>query len=143
LLVSVIDPVAAPVVVGVYVALNVLVWPAVKVNGIASPAMAKPLPAGVAWEIVTLAEPPFVSVMACDPVVPTGVFPKTAANGFAVNWPCTPAPVRPITVGEDGALLMIVTLPGALPVMVGAKLAVNDALWPAATEIGSESPVTE
>jgi len=62
LLVIVMLPEALPVEVGAKVAVKVLVWPAVNVTGGVSPEMLNPVPDTVASEIVTLADPPFVSV---------------------------------------------------------------------------------
>jgi hypothetical protein len=45
-------------------------------------------------------------------------------------------------VGDPSALLTIEMLPVALPVVVGAKVALNDALLPALIVIGIPAPVT-
>jgi hypothetical protein len=81
----VMDPVTAPAASGANVAVNVLTWPAVNVNGVVIPEMLNPVPAAVAEETVTLAVPPFVSVIVCVPVPPTATFPNAAVPGVAVS----------------------------------------------------------
>jgi hypothetical protein len=49
--------------------------------------MLKPVPDAVACEIVTLADPEFVSVMVCDPLLPTATEPKLTLPGLALSCP--------------------------------------------------------
>lgn len=51
--------------------------------------------------------------------------------------------MRPIAIGEPGAVLTTEMLPVALPAVVGANFAVNEVLWPAASVAGIERPVIE
>jgi hypothetical protein len=55
-------PLAAPTLVGVNVAVNVTLWPAVSVTGGVSPLRLNPVPLAVAAEIVRLSPPVLVSV---------------------------------------------------------------------------------
>jgi hypothetical protein len=128
---------------GVIVAVNVLVWPAANVSGVVSPLIPKPTPETLAWDIVTVAVPPFVNVTVCDPVLPTRTFPKATVPGFAVNWPCTPVPVAATVVVEVGALLVMAMLPVEAPAPLGAKFAANEDDCPAAIETGNANPATE
>jgi hypothetical protein len=142
LLFIVTDPVIAPAMEGVIDAVNVLVWPAANVSGVVSPLIPKPAPETLACEIVTLAVPPFVSAIVCEPLLPTEIFPNATVPGFAVNWPCTPVPVAAIVVNEVGALLVIAMLPVEPPAAFGVKFAANEDDCPAAIEIGNVNPET-
>lgn len=51
-----------------------------------------------------------------------------------------PDPVRVSTVGVLAALLVREMLPDAVPLLCGAKVKVNDALWPAAIVAGRDNP---
>jgi len=61
--------------------------------------------------------------------------------GFAERVPWTPVPDNPIASGEPGALLVIETLPLALPVVVGVNLAVNEVFAPALIVTGTVIPL--
>ena len=80
-------PVSAPGTEGTSVAVKLVVWPAVSVNGVVNPLIAKPVPDTLVWDMVTLVDPPLVRLIVCDPVLPTAIFPKATVPGFAVNWP--------------------------------------------------------
>jgi hypothetical protein len=71
-------------------------------------------------------------------VVPTVSLPKATLAGLIVSCGCeaVPVPDKPITSGEPGALLVIETLPVALPAAVGENFAVNDMLCPAVSVCG-------
>ena len=53
-----------------------------------------------------------------------------------------PAPVSASVVVDGEALLVNVSVALAAPVVVGLKVTVNEALWPAGMVTGSESPLT-
>jgi hypothetical protein len=76
-------PLALPADVGANFAESVVVRPAPRVNGVVIPLMLKPVPAAVACEMVMLAVPEFVSVMVCDPLLPTPTEPKLTLAGLA------------------------------------------------------------
>ena len=135
-------PVLLPTVVGENFAVNDALPPALIVIGMLVPLMLNPVPEGVAWLTVNAAFPGFVSVTVCDPVLPTDTLPNATLAGLIVNCACeaVPDPDKPITRGEPGALLVIETLPVALPAAVGANFAVNDVLAPA-VNVCAASPV--
>jgi len=61
--------------------------------------------------------------------------------GLALSCACTPAPLSGIVIGEPGALLVTDMLPEALPVAVGANVAVKVALLPALIVTGMLKPL--
>jgi hypothetical protein len=72
---------------GVNVAVKVVVCPAVRVSGAASPVRLKLVPVAAAAEIVMLAVPEFVRVIGCDPLLPTSTFPKLMLAGLPERDP--------------------------------------------------------
>lgn len=136
------EPVAFPAVVGANCAAKLVLWPAPSVRGVASPLIVNPVPAAVACEIVTFADPELVNEIVCEPLLPVATDPKTTAAGFAASWPCVPVPDITTAAGEPCALLTIEILPVALPAAVGANVAVKDALPPALIVIGMLAPLT-
>jgi hypothetical protein len=134
-------PVGLPAEVGANCAVNDVLSPAPRVTGVASPVMLKPDPDALACEMVTFADPEFVNVIVCDPLLPTATEPKLTLPGLAVSWPWMPVPDSAIAAGEFGALLATEILPLAAPEDVGAKVAVNDALLPALMLIGIVAPL--
>jgi hypothetical protein len=78
-------PVAEPVVVGANFALKLTLWPAVSVVGVVKPEMLKPVPEAVAEFTVTFAEPEFVKVIVCVPVLPTATWLKFTLPGLDVS----------------------------------------------------------
>jgi hypothetical protein len=97
----------------------------------------------VTCEIVTFAVPLLVSVTLLELVIPALTLPKLKLVGFAdtVTVPATPVPLRATVEGDPAALLEIVTLPGKLPAVVGAKVALKVALAPAAMVLGVVNPL--
>ena len=71
--------------------------------------------------MVRLAAPVLARLMVCELLVPVTTFPKLALEGVATSCGCTPVPLRPMVSGEPGALLVMETLPLALPVEDGAN----------------------
>ena len=110
---------------GEYLAVNVVLWPAVRVEGVARPAMLTPAPEILICEMVMVAEPELVSVTGDEPVDPTFTLPKSTLAGFAprVAPPATPVPERVKVCGELGALSVKLMLPCAAPAAVGANCA--------------------
>jgi hypothetical protein len=64
-------PLTAPLAVGAKVAVNVRLWPAVRVAGNVSPVIEKPVPVTFACEIVTVVPPVLVSVSERFALLPT------------------------------------------------------------------------
>ncbi len=124
-------PLALPVAVGANLAVNVALCPALIVNGVVIPLMLNPAPETLAADMVTLAVPVLFNVTVAEPLLPTATLPKLTLAGLAPSVPCMPVPLSVIPNGDPGALLAIEMLPLALPVAVGANLAVNVALCPA------------
>jgi len=91
---------------------------------------------------VTLEPPVLVIVSDRDWLLPTVTFPKLRLVGFDPSVPCvTPVPVTGmVRVGLD-AVEVIVTLPLALAVDVGANLTLKVALWPAVRVSGVVMPL--
>ncbi len=134
-------PLALPADAGANFAVSVVLDPAPSVCGVVIPLMLYPAPDVVACEIVMLAVPEFVNVIACEPLLPTPTEPKLTLAGLAPSCPCVPVPDSAIEAGEPGALLTTEMLPLAAPAVVGAKVAVNEALLPAAIFIGIVAPL--
>jgi len=114
-------PLPAPADAGEKVALKLALCAALRIKGVDNPLMLKPVPETPPCEIVTMLVPEFVSVIICDPPLPTRTLPKLKLEGVAVRVPCTAAPLKAIVAGDPGALLLIEMLPDALPVDAGAN----------------------
>lgn len=143
LLVIVIVPDELPVAVGANLAEKVVFWPAARVTGVVSPLMLKPDPVMLAWEMVALAFPLFVSVIVCELLLPTATFPNAKLPGLASSdaLVATPLPERERVCGDPGALSVKTMLPVTPPAVVGAKTTLKEVLWPLAKVTGSESPL--
>jgi hypothetical protein len=126
---------------GAKLAVKEVVCPALRVAGTDKPAMLKPAPEALAPEIVTLAVPELLSVMVCAPVLPTSTFPKLKLDGLGESAASMPLPASEATVGELYALLLIETLPDALPAAVGANCALKVLDCPGARENGKVNPL--
>ena len=76
--------------------------------------------------------------------LPALMLPNARLDGFAVRPAdaATPVPLRATTVGEFGALLVMLTLPERLPAVVGANKTLNVAVPPAASVAGVVRPLT-
>ena len=84
----------------------------------------------------------FVRVKFCDFVCPSTTLPKAKLAGVMLNPGCTPVPVTGTVNGELLALLVTVTLPDALPAVVGANTTLRIALAAAFTIMGVVIPFT-
>ncbi len=114
-------PEALPELLGANVALIVADWPAVKVNGVVTPEIVKPVPVTFTAETVTLAVPLFFKVIACALLLPTFTLPKLSLAGEAPSCACVPVPLNASVKGEFGPLFAIEMLPLATPAVVGAN----------------------
>jgi hypothetical protein len=141
LLVMVMAPVALPVVAGAKVAVKGEDWPAANVSGRVSPLRLKPVPVAEAAVTVTLAVPVFVRVTVCGLLLPTVTLPKFTLAGETESCSVTPAPLSATVVGVLEALLVIATLPVALPLEVGANDVVKAVVCPAARVSGTLRPL--
>jgi len=134
-------PVALPVTVGEKTALKLVLWPPERVSGNVRPLVLKPVPVTVAWVMVTLPVPVLVRLTDCVPVVFTVTLPNATVDGEADSCRLTPVPDRGTVAGELVALLVIEMLPVALPVLVGAKVALKLVLCPPERVSGNVRPV--
>jgi hypothetical protein len=87
-LVSEIDPVMFPAVVGANTTLNVVLWPAAMLAGNVSPVWLKPAPLTAICEIVTAPVPPLDNAIVCELLEPTLTFGKLALLGAAASCGC-------------------------------------------------------
>src|SRR2546422_11104332 len=105
-----------------------------------TPLALKPAPVTVTPEMVTLEFPLLVSVTGNPLLPPTFTLPKLRLVGLAPsrNVAATPVPLRAIVRGEPGALLVMETLPLALPAAEGANCALNVAFRSEERRVGKE-----
>jgi hypothetical protein len=104
--------------------------------------MLNTVPDALICDIVSVAVPPFFSVIGCELLLPAATLPKFSEAGEADSCACAPVPVKAIVIGEFGESLVIVMLPLAAPAVVGANCTVTAALCPAASVAGVANPVT-
>jgi len=142
-LVTVIFPETVSAADGLNATFIVWVWPGASVSGVVTPLVVMSFALTVTCEIVTFALPLLVSVTLLELVIPALTLPKLKLVGFAdtATVPATPVPLRATMEGDPAALLEIVTLPGKLPAVVGAKVALKVALPPAAMVLGVANPL--
>jgi hypothetical protein len=134
-------PDALPEPVGANCAVKLADWPAAIVIGAGTPETLNPAPVTFTAETVTLADPLFFNVIVCVLLPPTFTLPKFSLAGEAPSCACVPVPLNAIVSGEFGPLFVIEIDPVALPAVVGANWAVNDALCPAPSVSGVARPV--
>ncbi len=115
LLAIVIAPDSAAALVGLNVTVTFAFCPGCSVEGIARPVSVTPVPLIAALEIVTAAVPVFDSFTVSLELLPIEMFPKLTAAGVAVSEAVAPLPLSAIFVGELSALLLIVSVPLAVP----------------------------
>jgi hypothetical protein len=141
-LVTLIDPVAAPAAVGANCAVKEALCPAAIVNGTVKPVTLKPAPLAAIWLTVVLAVPEFVKVTVCCPLLETATLPNATLPGFAVSVEVceTALPASVIVCCEPGALSVRVMLPVAAPAWVGVNVTAKVIDWLALIVFGSESP---
>src|SRR5260370_36614036 len=126
---------------GAKLAVKEVVCPGVRGAGTDKPAMLKPAPEALAPEIVTRDVPELLSVMVCAPVLPTSTFPKLKLDGLGESAASMLLTASEATVGELYALLLIETLPDALPAAVRANCALKVLDCPGARENGKVNPL--
>lgn len=107
------------------------------------PLNANPVPLMLACETLTEVPPVFVSVTVADFVVPSVTLPKASLVGFSVSAPAvTPVPDKGMLNDGLDAFEVTVTVPLALPVLVGANFTDSEAVCPAANVSGEVMPLT-
>jgi hypothetical protein len=138
LLVKLTLPVTLPLAVGANFTEPATLAPAAMFRGSVKPETETPAPDGVMAETVRAAVPVLRSVSACVEDVPVVTLPNAIEVGETVSVACVPVPVN-ATVAV-GALLVTVMLPVAAPAVLGSKLTVAVAAWPAAKVKGTLTP---
>ena len=73
--------------------------------------------------------------------MPVTTLPKLTLDGVGVSSAWTPVPLRATVAGEPGVLLVMEMLPVALPLAVGANLAVSVVAAPGLTVAGTVRPL--
>lgn len=132
---------AAPLLCGVKVTVNDLLWPAAMVKGKASPLRANSEVLTEAEETVTL-EPEALRVPVKLLLAPTTKLPKPKVAGVTVNWPAAvPVPEREMVRVELEALETTATLPLTLLADVGVKTTLKVTLSPAVKVSGRLRPL--
>jgi hypothetical protein len=122
---------------------RLVLWPAATVKGVVIPLTLKPAPLTLTWEMDTLVFPLFVSVIACEALLPTTTSPKAKLPGFEfkVAFVATPLPASVRVCGDPVALSVKVTPPVTPPAEVGANCTLNEVLWPALSVNGVANPL--
>jgi hypothetical protein len=135
-------PLTAPAPEGVKVAVNVTLWFAARLRGNDNPLMVKAAPVTLACEIVTLEPPVLVTVSERLALLPTCTLPNPSEEGFGDKVPCVaPVPDKGMLKLGFEPLDVMVTVPLADPLALGAKTTVNDVLWPALNVKGRLRPL--
>ena len=132
LLVTVRVALTVPETCGLNVIVNGALWPAAIVTGSESPPILKTELFVLAAVTVTFA-PLALSVPDADPLFPTATLPRFRVDGEIVSVPTAAVAVpdkEMVRVGFE-AFEVMVTVPLALPVTVGANVTVNPVLCPA------------
>jgi hypothetical protein len=125
-------PLEDPATVGAYVTVNEVVWPGFRLAGAAHSVRVNPVPV-MLWAVIeTGAVPLFDRVTGTEPLAPTTTPPKGMLEGVAVSAPLVPVPLSGMFNVVFVADEVISMFPGSAPVVVGANVAVNDAVAPAA-----------
>ena len=125
-------PVALAAVVGAKVTVKETFWPGLRVWA-DSVLMLNPVPAMLLPEIETAAVPVLESVTVVGALLlPTATLPKLTLAGLALSAPCVPVPLTGIERVPFVAVDVIVMLPDAVPVAVGANAVEKLAVAPAA-----------
>jgi hypothetical protein len=105
----------------------------------ANPLKLKPAPLALAAETDMLVPPEFVKVSDKLVLLPTWTLPNDKPVGVALNVPwATPVPLSGMVRLLLEAFELILTLPVAAPLVVGANCTVKDVLWPAVSVIGDK-----
>lgn len=101
-----------------------------------------PVPDVVNLEMVIVPLPVFASLIVCVAFDPTVTSPKLTDAGVTVNEDSLPDPVQSAVSGVEEAVLVTAIAPETVAVLVGLKVAVTCALWPAESFAGVLTPET-
>ena len=145
LLVTVTEPGALPAADGANATVSVAVSKGFSVAGALKPVTEYPVPLAVTAETFTAAFPVLVIATCLLVLLPVATVPKLTLAGLALNCPMAAADPVPVSgtlsVGLLGSLLVMVTLPLAVPADVGEKVTVACTDWPALIVTGVAIPV--
>ena len=136
---------AAPVVAGLKVTVNGTLSPAGMVTGNERPLTLNTDSSLVLAAVTVTLAPLAVSVPDAVPLVPTTTLPTPRVVGLTASCPAAaavPVPESGIVSVELEALDVMVTLPLALPVDVGANATLKLVLWPAVKVTGAVIPLS-
>ena len=130
-------PLAAPLAVGVNSTAKDALCPAASVTGLKGTLKLKPVPLALTAETDMLVCPEFVNVSDKLMLLPTWTLPneRLVGVGVSVAW-ATPVAVSGMLKLEFMPFEVMLTLPLAAPLAVGAKSTVKDVLCPAASVTG-------
>jgi hypothetical protein len=134
--------VAAPVVCGLKVTENEVLWPPGMVTGRDIPATLNSELLELTAETVTLA-PLAVRLPDADPLAPTITLPMLKVTGLTLSCPTAATPVPDSGTVSVGfvAFEVRVTVPLALPAAVGVNVTLKLALCPAVSVTGAVIPL--
>lgn len=134
-------PETLPAILGEKRKVSAIEFPGVTVAGSAGPVMLKPVPVTVVCEMTKLALPESlrVSVRVFDTL--TGTLPKATFDGTAEIFGIMPTPLNVAVKFGLLALLVTVTLPVAVPMIVGMKVILKETWLPGARLSGRVMPL--
>jgi hypothetical protein len=116
-------PLAEPLLEGLNVTVNVLLWSGASVNGVEIPLTPTPAPLVLADVTEMLCPHVFLIVTNCEPICPIVTLPKAMLLGPATSCPpVAPVPARLTTCGFCGALSVNDTVPVRTPTAVGVNV---------------------
>lgn len=138
---SVIEPLVADAELGANAALNVMLEFGAIVVDVDSPVKLTPVPLAASCEKVSVALPPFLSVIGCVLVLPTTTFPKLTLDALADTNACEPTPLNEIVDGELVVLLPMEMAPVTPPGPVGANLTATSIVFPGARFTDADNPL--
>ena len=102
-----------------------------------------PVPLMLACDTLTAVPPVLVRVTVADCVVPVVTLPNASLVGLSDSVPgVTPVPVNGMSRDGFEAFEVTVTMPLALPALVGANLTEREAVCPADSVTGVVIPLT-
>ena len=128
-------PLLAPIAVGEYFTLKLVLCPPASVKGSVRPLSLNPVPLTAAAVMVMLAVPVFFKVPFCVSDLSTCTPPKLKLLGLGARSVAGVPVPESVTLAEPLALARV-SVPLALPVLMGANTTLNCALCPAASVKG-------
>lgn len=134
-------PLAGPAACGAKETLRATVCPVASVTGRLGPLTENPVPVNCSAVMVLLCGLGLLSTIEWVALLPTFICPKDKLEGLAVSASVlAPQPSVPICRLGFVALLVMVIIPLACPVLLGLKVTLRAMLWPAFTFTGKLIP---